>query len=156
MQEGKLISDWPTVKFYYSSKASDLESEYLLNSWRWPIIHKKVRKVFEGCGFKGIQYLPIRLIDVVTNKLNEDYVVMNVLNYIDAYDMSMSNFSYNEKYNMYIFVPNAIFLDTKTCSSYDIFRADKNSVPIYISEKVKDIIIEHDWIGFEFYPQKSN
>ncbi|MFV0382116.1 MAG: imm11 family protein [Breznakia sp.] len=155
-KKGSKIENWPEVEFYYSSKASNLENEYLLNIVRWPIIHKKVMEVFNSNKISGIQYLPIKLIDVVTNKVNENYMVMNVLNFIEAYDMEKSDFTYNEKYDVYSFLPKGIILDENICKNYDVFRCSKDFVDMYISQKVKDIIDEHNWIGFEFYPQKTN
>lgn len=153
---GKEIFDWPNVEFYYSSRASNLENEYLVNVDRWPIIHKKVQEEFENQGMQGIQYLPIKLIDVVTNEINTNYVVMNILNFIEAYDMEKSEYKYNEKYNYYSFLPHTTYLDKKVCSNYDIFRCAKFKIPIYVSQKVKDIIEENNWIGFDFYKQKTN
>lgn len=148
---GEKINEWPNIEFYYSSKASELESEYLLNSWRWPIVHKKVRNEFNNRDIKGIQYLPIKLIDVVTNEENKNYVVMNILNHIEAIDMDKSDYTYNEKYDLYSFIPHTTYLNKDVCSNYDIFRASKRSSVIYVSQKIKDIVEEKNWIGFEFY-----
>ncbi|MDZ5610635.1 hypothetical protein U2I54_27475 [Bacillus pseudomycoides] len=153
---GKVIQSWPDVKFYYSSRASDLESEYLLNAKRWPIIHKKVQQKFEEAGIEGIQYLPIKLIDVVTNEVNYNYVVINVLNFIEAYDLEKSKYKYNEKYSVYTFLPHETYLDEKVCSNYDIFRCKKSILSLYVSQKIKDLAHDNQWIGFEFYPQKLN
>lgn len=153
---GKKIDDWPNVEFYYSSKASNLESEYLLNAASLPIIHKKVQQKFEQEGIEGIQYLPIKLIDVVTNEINLNYVVMNVLNMIEAYDMQKSEYNYDEKTNSYWFLPHTTYLDKEVCSNYDIFRCNKDTIPIYVSEKIKEIIKTEKWIGFEFYARKIN
>ncbi|TDW13119.1 hypothetical protein EDD63_1499 [Breznakia blatticola] len=152
----KLSDTWPEVEFYYSSKASDLENEYLINVNRWPIIHKKVMEKFNDNKIKGLQYLPIKLIDVVTGKVNNNYVVMYIMNFIEAYDMNLSKYTYNEKYNVYSFLPQDIVLDEKVCKDYDIFRCKKDFVGIYVSQKIKNIIDDNNWIGFEFYKQKTN
>lgn len=153
---GKTIKDWPNVEFYYSSKASNLENEYLLNATSWPIIHKKVKKGFNKQGINGIQYLPIKLIDVVTDIVNEDYLVMNVLNIIEAIDLEKSEYSHNEKFDLYTFLPPTTYLDKQICQNHDIFRASKSKQGIYVSQKIKDIIEKNQWIGFEFYKQQTN
>ncbi|ROR31753.1 hypothetical protein EDD66_101371 [Mobilisporobacter senegalensis] len=150
------INDWPDVEFYYSSKASELESEYLLNAKSWPIIHKKVMQKFNEEGIKGVEYYPIKLVDVVNKNINNSYVLMYVKNFIDGYDMQKSQYRFNEKYNFYTFIPHEIYLDEKKCSNYDIFRCTKNVAALYVSEKIKRIIEENEWIGFAFYKQKSN
>lgn len=145
---------WPDVEFYYSSKASNLESEYLLNIKRWPIIHKKVQREFEKQSIEGIQFLPIKLIDVATNDINDNYVVMNILNFIEAYDLDKSKYKYNEKYDYYTFLPHETYLDKTVCGQYDIFRCTKSVSAIYVSEKIKQLIEDNKWVGFELQKQR--
>ena len=152
----EFTDDWPEVKFYYSSLASDVESEYLLNAWGWPIIHQRVQKEFEGEGVKGIQYLPIELIDEVTGKVNNNYVVMNVLNVIEAYDMEKSKYNFNETLKKNMFLPMGECLDKEVCKEYDVFRAIESTTPLYVSEKIKRVVEESEWIGFDFYKQWTN
>ena len=153
---GEELDEWPNVEFYYSSKAAALENEYLLNSARWPIVHKNVKDRFEEANVCGIQYLPVKLVDVATSTVNENYFVMNILNFIEAYNLTESEFTYNEKYNLYTFLPHNTVLDAEICSGYDIFRANKNKMIIYVSEKVKRIVKENGWTGFEFYKQRAD
>lgn len=145
---------WPKVEFYYSSKVSNLEDEYLLNVKRWPIIHKKVQKEFEKLSIEGVQFLPIKLIDVVTNEVNDNYVVMNILNFIEAYDLNKSKYKYNDKYDYYTFLPHETYLDKTVCNQYDIFRCSKSVSAIYVSEKLKMLIEDNKWEGFEFHKQR--
>lgn len=67
------ITNWPEVEFYYSSKVSNKESEYLLNVKRWPIIHIKVVEEFIKANIKGIEFLPIKLVDIVSGEENKNY-----------------------------------------------------------------------------------
>ena len=77
------ISNWPNVEFYYSSRVSNLEGEYLLNVKRWPIVHVRVMEEFNKKGIQGLQYLPVKLIDVVTQKVNSNYVLMYIVNFLE-------------------------------------------------------------------------
>ena len=120
------IEDWPNVEFYYSSKASNIENDYLINIKRWPIIHKKVMNKLVETKVRGVEYYPIKLVDIVTNQVNENYVLMYTCNFIDAYDMEKSQYKYNEKYDFYTFIPNKTFMNYEVCSDYDIFRCSKN------------------------------
>jgi len=148
------INYWPNVEFYYSSKASNLEGEYLLNVKRWPIVHVKVMETFNKKGIKGLQYFPIKLIDVVTQKVNTNYVLMYVVNFIDAFDMEKSKYKYNEKYDFYTFIPKETYLNKSVCQEYDIFRCSKSVSSIYVSEQIKKIVEDNHWIGFTFYEQQ--
>ena len=148
-----LSIEWPEVEFYYSSKVSSKESDYLLNVKRWPIIHTRVKEIFERKNINGIKFYPIKLIDVCTQDVNKNYFVMYVENFIDAFDMNKSNYKYNEKYNVYTFIPQQIFMNFDECRKYDIFRADKSVAGIYVSDKICDIL-KDNFIGFKLVEQK--
>lgn len=147
---------WPNVQFYYSSKAATKESDLLLNASRWPLIHNRVQKAFKDAKVEGVSYYPIELIDVVTGETNNHYSLLYVGNFIDAIDMIRSKYVYNEKYNMYTFVPNKSFLELSKCMQYDIFRCDKSPSSIFVSDKIVDIINRNGFTGFIFVPQKES
>lgn len=148
------INNWPNVEFYYSSNVSNLESEYLLNVKRWPIVHVKVMEEFNKNGIKGLQYFPVKLIDVVTQKVNTNYALMYVVNFIDAFEMEKSKYKYNKKYNLYTFFPRETYLNKNVCLEHDIFRCSKSVASIYVSERIKKIVEDNHWIGFAFYEQQ--
>lgn len=148
------INKWPNVEFYYSSKVSDLESDYLLNVKRWPIVHIRVMEELNKKGITGIQYFPIKLIDVVSQRVNANYVLMYIENFIDAFDMNRSKYKYNDKYNFYTFIPMETYLNKDICSKYDVFRCSKSAAAIYVSEKIRKIVIDNQWVGFSFYEQQ--
>lgn len=149
----RTINNWPNVEFYYSSIASNLESDYLLNIKRWPIIHVKVMEEFIKREIKGLQYFSIKLVDVVTQKINQNYVLMYIENFIDAFDMERSKYKYNAKYDFYTFIPKETYLNQSVCLEYDIFRCSKSVAAIYVSEKIKQIVELNNWIGFAFNVQ---
>ena len=146
--------EWPDVKFYYSSKASDRESDYLLNANRWPIVHERVKKALEKGNISGIRFYSIKLIDVITEKINSNYYVMYIENFIDAFDMEKSKYKYNEKYDMYTFIPKNIILNRENCEGYDIFRCNKSTAAIYVSEKLYDIVQCNKFTCFYFEEQQ--
>lgn len=145
--------DWPEVVFYYSSQASNRESDYLLNVHRWPVIHERVKRTLEKENIGGIQFYGIHLCDVVTGQVNTNYYVMYIENFIDAFDLVKSKYKYNEKYDLYTFLPKQTFLDRKNCLGYDIFRCSKSVAGIYVSEKFYDIIKENEFTCFHFEEQ---
>lgn len=148
------ISEWPKVEFYFSSKASNRESDYLLNIKRWPIVHERVKDVLVKSNISGIQYYPIDLIDVISGEISKKYFLMYITNFIDAFDMKKSKYKYNQKYDYYTFIPGEIFLSKTSCDGYDIFRCSKSAAGLYVSEKFREIILNHKYTGFAFekYP----
>ena len=92
---------------------------------------------------------------MVTKRVNTNYVLMYIENFIDAFDMEKSKYKYNEKYDFYTFMPKETYLKSSVCSEYDIFRCSKSVASIYVSETIKKIIEANQWVGFTFYEQQS-
>lgn len=145
---GREITDWPDVDFYYSSKVSTLENEYLSNVNNWLVVHKKVKKEFEKQKIQGIQYLPVRVVDVLTHSVNHNYYAVNILNWIDGIDMEASEWEYVEEDDVYFFDPKGMVLDEQKCEGYDIFRCTKDTICIFVSEKIKKIFEKNNWQWF--------
>lgn len=144
----------PDMIFYYSSLAATRENDYLVNVNGWPLVHKKVKDKLIQDEIKGISFYSIQLIDVCTDKVNNNYFLLYIENFIDAFDMEKSQYIYNEKYNLYTFIPKKTYLNRANCDGYDIFRADKSVASIYVSEKMKELIEGNGFTGFMFTVQK--
>lgn len=152
---GREITNWPVVDFYYSSKVSTLENEYLSNVNNWLIVHKKVKKEFEKQKIQGIQYLPVRVVDVLTHSVSHNYYAVNILNWIDGIDMEASEWEYEEEDDAYFFEPKGMVLDEQKCEGYDIFRCTKDTICIFLSEKIKKIFEKNNWQWFSLSEMPS-
>lgn len=152
---GREITNWPVVDFYYSSKVSILENEYLSNVNNWLIVHKKVKKEFEKQKIQGIQYLPVRVVDVLTHSVSHNYYAVNILNWIDGIDMEASEWEYEEEDDAYFFEPKGMVLDEQKCEGYDIFRCTKDTICIFVSEKIKKIFEKNNWQWFSLSEMPS-
>lgn len=152
---GREITNWPVVDFYYSSKVSTLENEYLSNVNNWLIVHKKVKKEFEKQKIQGIQYLPVRVVDVLTHSVSHNYYAVNILNWIDGIDMEASEWEYEEEDDAYFFEPKGMVLDEQKCEGYDIFRCTKDAICIFVSEKIKKIFEKNNWQWFSLSEMPS-
>ena len=145
---------WPRVEFYYDSKESNKESDFLGNVARWPIVHKNVMDMIISNQIQGISFFPVYLIDNRTKKVNLNYYLLFIHNFIDAFDMEKSQYMYNQKFDFYTFIPKKTFINTPNCLGYDIFRADKSPSMMFVSEKLKTIIEESRFTGFAFSKQE--
>lgn len=144
-----LFDEWPNVEFYFDSQKGDEGLDYLWNVNGWPVIHKKIMNRFIEMEISGVEYYPIKLIDKRTGSINNEYVLMYVRNFIEAYDMKKSEYDYFEKMNVYVFKPHGIAMDQEECNKYDIFRCNKFVPIIYVSQRVRDEIISNGWIGLK-------
>ena len=152
---GREITNWLVVYFFYSSKGSTLENEYLSNVNNWLIVHKKVKKEFEKQKIQGIQYLPVRVVDVLTHSVSHNYYAVNILNWIDGIDMEASEWEYEEEDDAYFFEPKGMVLDEQKCEGYDIFRCTKDTICIFVSEKIKKIFEKNNWQWFSLSEMPS-
>ena len=152
---GREITNWPVVDFYYSSKVSTLENEYLSNVNNWLNEQKKVKKEFEKQKIQGIQYLPVRVVDVLTHSVSHNYYAVNILNWIDGIDMEASEWEYEEEDDAYFFEPKGMVLDEQKCEGYDIFRCTKDTICIFVSEKIKKIFEKNNWQWFSLSEMPS-
>lgn len=151
IKDGKELSDLPEIKFYYSSKVSKLKTAYLLSHRDdWPIIHQIVKDEFDVQGITNIQYIPITLVDIDTEEEIHEYYAMNILNHIEAIDLEKSEYDYDAEFDKYWFMPRSIYLDPSICEGHDIFRASKDPMSLYVSQKIKNIITVNNWTGFSF------
>ena len=81
---------------------------------------------------------------------------MNILNFIEAIDMDKSEYTYEEEFDAYFFLPHTTYFNEKMCQNFDFFRDIREIVPIYVSQKIKDIIEKEEWIGFDFFEQQMS
>jgi hypothetical protein len=154
---GYKIDIWPEVNFYFDPKKNKTKSDYLLNAGQWPIVHKRIKNIFEEKMIENIQYLPVNVIDSNTGAVDDNYYVMNIMNCIEAYDMKKSIYHRNEKYPEFIlFNASKIILNKENCLPYDIFRCIHNKNWIYVSEKIKTIAKQNKFTGMKFFERQTN
>ena len=46
------------------------------------------------------------------------------------------------------------YLNKSECNKYDIFRCAQSVASIYVSERIKKMVEENNWVGFAFYEQQ--
>lgn len=73
---------------------------------------------------------------------------MNVLNKIDEYHIEKSAYGFDVEHQFYFFEGNGVYLDRKKCAGYDIFREQRDVISIYVSEKIKTMVEENNWVDF--------
>lgn len=145
--------EWPEVILFYSSDESNRQVDYLDNLNDWPIVHSRVMNELEKHNIKGLSFYPVILKDISKGVTCEEYWVMYISNFIDAFDMDRSKYVHDEVYDMYTFLPRDTYMNIQNCEGYDIFRADKSLPNIYVSERFKNIIESNEFMGFRFKKQ---
>lgn len=148
---GKIIKDWKDVVFKYHSDEGNVMSDYVANVYRWLIVSSNfcflINKMISST---NIQYLPIKLVETNSGIENETYKVANILDVVDALDLKHSQYDIFELNDEKIISVEKYALKASEIKGHDIFRLKSDTIPIFISERIKKIIEENELSGFAF------
>lgn len=148
---GELVREWDNIVFKYDSNEGYIMSDYVANMYRWLIVSSNfctlINKIIPNT---NIQYLPIKLMDTTNGIENETYKVANILNVIDALDLENSQYDVFELGDEKIVSVKKYALRNAVIEGHDIFRLKNDTIPIFISEKIKDMIEKNKLLGFAF------
>lgn len=151
MSNGILIKDWNPVLFEYNSNEGNIMSDYIANVYRWFIVSNNfcslISKVVPNT---LIQFLPVKLVDKVSNAINETCKVANILDVINALDLENSQYDVFELEDEKMISVEKYALKASEVKEHDIFRLKNDTIPIFISEKIKKLIEENGLVGFAF------
>jgi hypothetical protein len=156
--DGKLIEDWPQgITFWYKGERQD---DYILVPGLWYVVSDKVKRVFEKCEVKGVQFLPIDIVHIETGEKQGLYWAMNVYQEVDALNwertiwMTPEMNHKEDEYPTLDIIEPALRLDV--VKGLDIFRLNVKEigdVRVFISERLKQAIDEAKAnSGFKFNP----
>lgn len=147
---GKAIKQWDEAVFEYDSSEGNILTDYLANLYRWFIVsnnfYQETQKVIEN----QVQYLPIKVIDRFTKLEIDSYLVANIVTVIDALDLDNSKYDIFELDDEKIISVEKYALKSNEIINKHIFRLKDDTIPIFVSETLKKVIEDNDFIGFEF------
>lgn len=148
---GSYIEEWKVPVFKYDSTEGEVMSDYIANAHRWLIVSNTFSKYINETTVKSrIQYLPVKIIDMFGNEEKESYKVANLLDVVDALDLEHSTYDVFELEDEKIISVEKYALKAREVGESDIFRLKDDTIPIFVSEKVKKIIEENALSGFAF------
>lgn len=153
--KGELIKNWDReMKFKYNVEEGKILTDYLASDNGWFIVSKKFRDLMKETIGKSIQYLDINIINSITKEDDNTYKVANVTTLLDALDLENSIYDFFELDDEKILSVEKYALKKEKINNYNIFRLKDESIPIFVSEEVKNIIEENLLIGFKFLEVK--
>ena len=151
---GILINEWKQIIFEYDG-SKEIMTDYVFNAYRWPIVSKKFCSLVSGLvPSDKIQNLPVTLFDVSEKCKDESYSVLNVLDVIDAIDLEHSDYDVLKLGDKKINFVKKYALKKKAIEGHDIFRLKNDTIPLFISERVKNAIEENQLLGFDYLEVK--
>ena len=81
---------------------------------------------------------------------NTEYKIANLLDVVDALDLEHSQYDLFELDNEKIISVEKYALKEEMVFGHDIFRLKDDTIPIFISERIRDIIENNSLTGFAF------
>lgn len=153
--QGEFIKEWDnSMKFEYNVEEGKILTDYLASDNRWMIVSKKFRDLMKEIVAEHIQYLDINIINSLTKEENNTYKVANVIKHLDALDLKNSVYDYFELDDEKILYVEKYALKKDVIKNCDIFKLKGETLPVFVSEKVKDIVEKNSLIGFQFLEVK--
>lgn len=153
--KGDFIENWDkNIKFQYDVKEGEILSDYLATDSGWVIVSKKFREVTREIIGKHVQYLDINIINSKTKEEDNTYKVVNVTKHLEALDLENSVYDFFELDDEKILSVEKYALKQDVIKNYNIFKLNDEPIPIFVSERFKDIVEENSLVGFQFLEVK--
>lgn len=154
VSKGILITNWEKPIFQYDSLEGAVLSDYVANVYSWFIVSKTFFDMTYHILSENVQYLPVTIEDAVSGEKNYECQLINITKVLDAFDMDNSEFDIFELDDEKIISVRKYALKRSVIGDNDIFRLKGDTIPIFVSERVKSIIENNKLSGFDFLEVK--
>ncbi|QEH70627.1 hypothetical protein QTL86_22710 [Cellulosilyticum sp. ST5] len=155
--KGEKVAQWPEeVMFEYNSKEENIFTDYLHNAKGWLIVSKQFRILIRTLIEEEVQYLPVKIKDVVTQEVVTDYQVANIIDVLEALDLEHSDYSYITAKDIKLLSVKKYGLKAEVIKGHHIFKLKESIMPIFVSEVFKKEIETNKLSGFSFLEVKVN
>ena len=120
---------------------ADSSGDFFPDMFSTPItvVSDKLKKAFDDCGVKNIDFYPVRLLDMKNQKPYTGYWFANILGRFSCLDESKSDVRRNALGNLKF---KSFQIDDSKIMGADVFRLDERGRMIIISEKVYAALAE--------------
>lgn len=146
---GKIFEGWDErFEFFYTKEEGDVWTDYLANDKGWFLISNKLKKLLELVN-TDIQFFATK----VKERNNEDdineYYVANIVKVVDALCLDKSQYFETEIEGIgIIYTVSKYGVYAKKTEGADVFKlANRQQIPIFVSERFKDLIESEDITG---------
>lgn len=152
IEKGTYINTWnDRITMFFNPKEGNKTTDFLGNDLGWLIVSEKLKSILEFNEIKGIQFLSIKIKNILSNTILSNYYVANIYNLVDALELEKSDynrFKLDEDEEIISVSKHAI--KGNLIKNIDIFRLQGDSFPIFVSEKIVQLIAENKITGFYF------
>ena len=149
--DGDKLDSWAdNIIFDYELEEGKELPDYLGNPYRWFLVSNKFKELMDMYLDKAVQYLPVVIRDEKGNIAESSYQVANVINAIEALDLEKSECDYLELDDQKILTVDRYVLKESALRESHILKLKEDTLPIFVSESVKNLVEENNMLGFGF------
>ena len=156
LEQGKYYDNWDDrFIFHFDPQQGGKWTDYLSTDLGWFVISMKFKEILDRIGITNIQYIPIRIKNVIDDNVVVGYFVANICSIIDALDLEHSDYSEFElDENEKVLSVRKYALKRNVIKELQIFRVEKSQMAIFVSEKVKEEVERNNITGCDFLEVK--
>ncbi len=148
-KKGISINEYNEVDFFYDPNEGEIMSDYISHIDRIPLFSEKFKDLTKDLLKDSVQYLPVNIINVKSNKIIRAFIV-NIVEVLDALSLQDSKHTVTIFKNKEYFNVSKYALKKEVLKNKPIIRLENDLIPIFISEDLKKIIQKNKLIGFDF------
>lgn len=145
----KIKTDWKKLIFEFQLDEGYEYTDYLANVYGWFVVSEEFIELTNNIMMDSIQYLDIEIKDVLSDETIQGYKVGNIIDVVDALDLSHSLYDELEIDNKKIILVKKYAL-MNSVKEHHIFKLKGYEIPIFVSELVKKLIEKNKLKGFDF------
>lgn len=142
LNTGKVFENWDDrFEFFYTKEEGDVWTDYLVNDKGWFLVSNRLKTLLESVN-TDIQFLKVGIKETNNGEDFKQYYIANIIKVVDALCLDKSEYFETEIEGIgtiYTVSKYGIYAD-KTDSA-DVFKlSNRQEIPIFVSEKFKDLI----------------
>ena len=142
LNTGKVFENWDDrFEFFYTKEEGDVWTDYLANDKGWFLVSNRLKTLLESIN-TDIQFLKVGIKETNNGGDFKQYYIANIIKVVDALCLDKSKYFETEIEGIgtiYTVSKYGIYAD-KTDGA-DVFKlSNRQEIPIFVSEKFKDLI----------------
>ena len=137
-------------QFFYDKSEGYIRTDSLANDKGWLVVSERLKRLLERMNTE-IQFLPVEVVDRDSN-VKYRYYIANILRLVDALCLEHSDYFETEILGLgTIYTVSKFAIYENRTQNSDIFKLmNRQEVPVFVSEKFKNIIVDNRMTGMSF------
>ena len=149
LNSGKLFERWDdSFEFFYRKEEGDIWTDYLANDKGWFLVSNKLKKLLELVN-TDIQFFQTKIREKNNEDVVNEYYIANIVKVVDALCLGKSQYFETEIKGIgIIYTVSKYGIYAEKTEGADVFKlANRQQIPIFVSERFKNMIEEENITG---------